>query len=210
MLRMVPHLYSVSAAHTSIFRMDSNSTSCLPPAKLMQFSAFCVGTGSRTNRFGDNPSPHLSPTIDKIFQNWRLVEVRRALRREMTWLLQRGRVLAMFQSDGCVPHTKHVNERTAQQSTQARKGYHQPPEVNCIEAIAKVDFCCRLNSRSLVCRGIPLLRERGTSSFEVAGGTDLISHKVVSLKFFHPPTCQLIVYYSLLNSELTGLRVSWL
>ena len=27
MLRIVPRLYSVSAAHTSIFRMDSNSTS---------------------------------------------------------------------------------------------------------------------------------------------------------------------------------------
>ena len=51
--------------------------------------------------------------------------------------------------------------------------YHQPSEANYIEAFAQVDFPCRRNSGSWVCRGYQLLGEGGSSSLQVVGGPAL-------------------------------------
>ena len=48
----------------------------------------------------------------------------------------------------------------------------QPPEANCIEALAQVGFPC-INSRCLVGRGHQLLRERKDSPPQVSGGGGL-------------------------------------
>ena len=57
--------------------------------------------------------------------------------------------------------------------------------MNCIEAFAKVDFPCRLNSESLVYRGDHHSETGVDSSLEVAGGGGLVlkAHRLcVSLK----------------------------
>jgi len=65
---------------------------------------------------------------------------------------------------------RHFLSDKGRVGTREREDYHQPPDVNYIEAFAKVNFPCGLNSESLVCKGNYRSETGVNSSIEMAGG----------------------------------------